>query len=201
MKSWQCLGGPGSLSYAVYDVVRRRLNRTLAAYLTAKTVQGGGTKILEAGSGPASASSLLARHPGVLSVALDLDLEALREARRRDPALPVVVGDLRHLPFRTGAFDLVWNSSTLEHLDEPHRALVEMRRIVGQSGYVFVGVPYRSGPLGFQPWVKNTRLGRWLGQVFSQQALRTAMQQACLEPIDSMSYFFRFFIGVLARKV
>jgi len=155
MKSWQFLGGPGALPYYCYDAVRKALNRKLAAYLLAKAPQGRGSKVLEAGSGPAFASSLLASNPGVFSVAMDIDIDALKEARRRDPALPVVVGDLYRFPFKMGVFDLVWNSSTLEHLAAPVRALDEMKRVAVQNGHVFVGVPYRVGPLGFQPLVKN----------------------------------------------
>jgi len=201
VKLWQLLGGPGSVPYHLFDVVRKRVNRKLAAYLVAKaSPQGRRCHVLEAGSGPAFASSLLASRPGVFSVALDIDVDALREARKRDPALPVVIGDLYSLPFKMGLFDLVWNSSTLEHLAAPDRALAEMTRVAGQKGYIFVGVPYRGGPLGFQPWIKDHRLGVWIGAVFSRGELIGQIQQARLEPVETICYFFRFFIGVLARK-
>lgn len=200
-RSWHFLGGPGSWSYRFFDARRKRLNGQLAQYLLAKGIPRAASRVLEAGSGPGHASSLLAAQRKVrLSVAADIDLEALREARRLDPALPIVVADLHHLPFRSGAFDLTWNSSTLEHVGFPGGAVGEMERVVKNGGYVFVGVPYRFGPLGFQPWIRETRLGVWIGSVFDRPRLVRMMVERGLTPVATITYFFRCFIGVLARK-
>jgi SAM-dependent methyltransferase len=140
-------------------------------------------------------------HPGVgLAAALDVDESALREAKKRNPQLSAVVGDLFQLPFQDNAFDLVFNSSTVEHLDDPGAAVCEMQRVCQQGGHVFVGVPYSLGPLAIQRAICNTRLGIWLGPVFTPRSLRTLLRQAQLEPIDSITYFWRFFVGVIARR-
>ena len=118
-KSWQ-LGSPGTLTYRLYDALRNQLNGKLVNYLLARAINHDKCKVLEAGSGPAFASSILAQDRRVgLSVAVDLDIEALHEARRRDPNLCLVVADLRNLPFRAESMDLSWNSSTVEHLPNP----------------------------------------------------------------------------------
>lgn len=198
---WQFWGGPGSWPYELFDGQRRRLNRRLVERLATRALGGGNRRVLEAGAGPAYASSLLARHRAVrLSVALDIDPEALAVARRHDPGLTAVVGDLYRLPFRTGVFDLVWNSSTLEHLEAPTAALAEMRRVARPEGYVFVGVPYRFGPLGWQPLVAATALGVWIGTVFDRRRLAHLCAEQRLVPVEAVTYFFRFFVGVLARK-
>ncbi|MBI3087361.1 MAG: class I SAM-dependent methyltransferase [Candidatus Omnitrophica bacterium] len=200
-KSWSVPGGPGSWLYRGYDALRRRLNRRLVGYLAARACLAPGSRVLEGGSGPAFASSLFARESGVaLSIAADLDAEALREARRRDPALPAVQTDLYRLPFRSGVFDLVWSSSTLEHLAAPASALEEMQRVTKDGGYLFVGVPARRGPLGFQPWIKRTRVGVWLGPVFSRAELLVLMAQQGLRPVSMLAYGWGCFVGVLARK-
>ncbi len=41
------------------------------------------------------------------------------------------------LPFRDGAFDLVFCTSVLEHLPEPDAALDEMRRVLAEGGILF----------------------------------------------------------------
>jgi SAM-dependent methyltransferase len=133
-------------------------------------------------------------------VAADLDMDALREARRRDPALPAIVADIVRLPFRTGSIDLVWNSSTFEHLDDGGGALAEMTRVTKPGGHVFIGVPYRSGPLGFQRWIARTAVGHWIGPLFGVGQLRRLVEAAQLRAVAMRVYFFRFFVGVLAVK-
>jgi len=200
IKAWQ-LGSPGTLSYRFYDWLRVRLNHKLVRYLASEALSRDGAVVLEAGSGPAFASSILAAHPKVgLSVALDIDMDALREARKRDPALALVVGDLCHLPFRRESVDLAWNSSTIEHLPDPQVALAEMHRVTRARGRVFAGVPYLFGPLGFQRLISKTSAGVWIGETFSRHQLEGMMRSAGLTPIGSILYFFRFFLGMLGSK-
>ena len=112
--------GSGTLTYRLYDALRNQLNGKLVNYLLARAINHDKCKVLEAGSGPAFASSMLAQDRRVeLSVAMDLDIEALHEARRRDPDLCLVVADLRNLPFKTESMDLSWNSSTIKHYQTP----------------------------------------------------------------------------------
>ena len=156
---------------------------------------------MDTGSGPAFASSLLAQSKGVvLSVALDIDLEALTEARQRDPSLPILVADLVHLPFACGSFSLVWNSSTMEHLTNRQAALKEMSRVTQCGGIVFIGVPYIYGPLGFQKWIAKTTIGVWIGEVFDRNKLLELVTNCGLRPKTLIYYFYRCFIGIVAEK-
>jgi len=207
-RSWQFVGRVNSRSYRLYDALRRRLNgrlvRFLAGQLPPRTPRGpdaDSVRVLEAGSGTAYASSLFRRAPGVrAAVCLDIDESALREARRRDPELLAVVGDMRRMPLKAGAFALVFNSSTVEHLEDPDAAVAEMHRVCGADGRVFVGVPYRYGPLAFQPLIRRTQIGEWLGPVFSPKALSDLLERAGLRPVASLRYFWNFFIGMVAAK-
>ncbi len=200
-KSWQ-LGSPDTFLYRVYDSLRRQLNQTLVRYLIKVTALNQNSKILEAGSGPAFGSSLFGQEIRTrLSVALDLDEEALREARKRDPKLPMLVGDLHALPFGDEVFDLVWNSSTLEHFDNPATVLKQMKQITRRGGYIFVGVPYLYGPLGFQRWIARTRVGIWLGTVFNKKQLYPLLSSDGFRIVKIRTYFFHFFIGILAQKI
>jgi SAM-dependent methyltransferase len=199
-KAWQ-LGSPETLIYRFFDWLRNGLNSRLAEYFVTRGIHRSEAVVLEAGSGPAFASSILARNPKIaLSVAADIDLEALQQARLRDPALSLVVADLNHLPFRDEAVDLCWNSSTLEHLPDPSNALTEMARVARKGGSVFVGVPNLFGPLGFQRLIRNTSPGIWIGETFSLKGLQEMMAGTHLVPRDRIFYFFRFFVGVLAGK-
>lgn len=199
-KAWQ-LGAPGTVIYELFDALRRNLNKKLVAYLLKARDDCGCLTVLEAGSGPAYASSLFSNDPRVqLAVAIDIDHEALVQARKRDPNVSLVVADLKHLPFRSDCIQISWNSSTLEHLNCPDDALCEMERVTMKGGAVFVGVPNVHGPLGFQKLIEDTSAGNWIGKTYSCSELKNMMKRADLKPKDSINYFFRFFVGVLAEK-
>ncbi|MGA8832057.1 MAG: hypothetical protein WB554_10650, partial [Desulfomonilaceae bacterium] len=88
----------------------------------------------------------------------------------------------------------------LEHLPTPNRALSEMTRVTMAGGNVFVGVPNLYGPLGFQKLLPESSIGTWIGSTFDRNELHCLMKEVNLEPQDSVYYFFRFFVGVMARK-
>lgn len=200
VKAWQ-LGAPGTGTYRLYDWLRKRLNSKLVEYLLARGIADNKTRVLEAGSGPAFASSILARDRRVdLSIAVDIDIEALHEARNRDRHLALVAADLQSLPFKNESVDLCWNSSTIEHLPSPEAALAEMHRVTRWGGKVFVGVPNLYGPLGFQRWISQTSVGVWIGTTFDGSQLKARMAEVGLQPKHTLFYFFRFFVGVLGEK-
>lgn len=49
--------------------------------------------------------------------------------------VPYVVGDIESLPFVSKAFDFVYASHVIEHVEDPTRALSELSR-VGRRGYI-----------------------------------------------------------------
>jgi len=60
---------------------------------------------------------------------------------RRNTSIPVVIGDLTRLPFRTGVFDGVTTGETLEHLDDDAGAVREISRVVKKDGTCIATVP------------------------------------------------------------
>ncbi len=77
---------------------------------------------------------------GYRVVGIDYSFEAALHVRRTSP-IPVIVGDLTMLPFRTGAFDGVTTGETLEHLDDDRGAAREIGRVVRRGGRVVATVP------------------------------------------------------------
>ena len=53
-----------------------------------------------------------------------------------------VLGDLLELPFRTGSFDWVLCTETLEHVTEPGRVVDELARVLRPGGRLCVTVPF-----------------------------------------------------------
>lgn len=52
------------------------------------------------------------------------------------------VASVYELPFDDGRFDNVLCMSVLEHLEEPQRAIAEMRRVLKSGGRIIVSVPF-----------------------------------------------------------
>ena len=53
-----------------------------------------------------------------------------------------IVASVYELPFKDGEFDTVLCMSVLEHLEEPIRAIKEMRRVLKNGGTMIVSVPF-----------------------------------------------------------
>ena len=70
----------------------------------------------------------------VLVFGLDPSWPVLVRARRRAPHVPLVRGRAEALPFRGGAFDTVVSGLVFCSVDDPERALVEVRRVLRPEG-------------------------------------------------------------------
>jgi SAM-dependent methyltransferase len=98
----------------------------------------GATRTLEVGCGTAHFTRSLAPR-AASAIGLDRSRAMLREARRRLPELPLVLGDAAELPFADRSLDLVFYVTTLEFVDDPARALREGVR-VARRGVIVVAL-------------------------------------------------------------
>jgi len=116
-------------------------------------------KVLEAGSGSALSSIFLSKKRNDDITALDISMSALHKARessiRHNVRVKLINGDIYRMPFADKAFDLVWNSGTLEHFSNPIPILKEMMRVGGNvicivpaKGPIFSLISKASGLLG-----------------------------------------------------
>ena len=87
-------------------------------------------RILDAGCGEGFISGLLYANLRDVEIAgLEYSDEAIEMARRMNPEIQFVQGDIAHMPFENGAFDIVLCTEVLEHLEKPSDALWEISRI------------------------------------------------------------------------
>lgn len=82
--------------------------------------------ILNLGSGTAHRIS----HPGLIN----LDIYPHENAH--------VAGDAHHLPFLDGSLDGVWLCAVMEHLARPFEVAAEVFRVLKDTGFVLVTVPF-----------------------------------------------------------
>ena len=87
--------------------------------------------------------------------AIDVDENEVKDASRNLPFCDVRQGNLYEIPFKDNSFDLVICSEVLEHLEEPEKALLEIKRV--SKKYVLLSVPN-------EPWFRISSLmsGKYL---------------------------------------
>ena len=97
-------------------------------------------RILDIGSGPGRHLEILRKRGYSRSLGLDLSMSLLRDARAS--GLMVAHGDMRHLPFRQGGFDLVTSFFTsfgyFATFEEDVAALSQFVSVLKPGGYLFL---------------------------------------------------------------
>ena len=105
-------------------------------------------RVLDCGVGTGALSSALLRVTDVpvRLDAVDLSPGMLEQAAARLDGADVTLrqGDVQHLPYSDGTFDLVMAAHLLEHLPDPGIALAEMTRCTRPGGTVLVCLTRRS---------------------------------------------------------
>ena len=115
--------------------------QTLADLLHGGTTYPPGSRVLEAGCGVgAQTVQLVTRSPGIDLVSVDISEESLARAKARVAAVaPEACVDFRHANLRDlpeEEFDHVFVCFVLEHLADPHAALVALRRLIKPGGTI-----------------------------------------------------------------
>lgn len=96
---------------------------------------GPGKLLLDAGCGAGMALAMAAAL-GARVTGFDASESLLAIARERVPAAMLEQGDLEHLPFADGSFDVVTGFNSFQYAGNPVKALGEARRVAKQGGVV-----------------------------------------------------------------
>jgi len=108
-----------------------------------------GRRVLEVGAGSGRDTLELA-HAGAIAEVLDYSPASLdlvrRQAREQGLEVGLVRADALAMPFRDGAFDVVFHQGLLEHFRDPRPLLAEGARITARGGREVVDVPQTVHP-------------------------------------------------------
>ena len=158
-----------------------------------------GARLLDVGGGPGYFRDEFVR-VGADYFSVDVDAHDVTGSREHR-----VVGSGMELPFRSGAFDVVYSSNVLEHVSDPWQMAEEMLRVVRPGGVVFISYTVWFGPHGGHetaPWhylggmrarrryrrrhghEPKNRFGESLFRVTVADGLRWARRQSVAEVID-----------------
>ena len=102
--------------------------------------------VLVVGCGNGTEAAFLADHFSAEVIGIDLggdwDPTAAERADLR-------VMDATDLQLPDDSFDLIYSFHALEHIDDPDKALAEMRRVLRPGGWYCIGTPNRSRLIGY----------------------------------------------------
>ena len=138
------------------------------------TAYSPGARVLEAGCGVGAQTCLLRkRSPQAFFTCIDISEKSLASARRlKDtPGFEQVTfeqADIHHLRFPDAAFDHVFVCFDLEHLDDPVKALKELKRVLRPGGTLTV-IEGDHGSCFWHPETPDSRAA-WAALIAAQQA-------------------------------
>ena len=186
----------------LFQTLRNGMNRGLVKFFRGTVFAGQqGLRVAEVACGSGYAAHLMALEPSVaLSLAADLNLDDYRQAKIKDYRAFFVLMDLFYPALYPGSMDLVWNSSSIEEISQPERALKAMARLVKSGGRIFVGVPNSCGLAGLMHLIPSRNARAWLGKTYNRAGLRRLVESVGLQLERETSYLFGIFIGALAQK-
>jgi len=104
-----------------------------------------GRRVLDAGSGAGYGSSILKTAGAAEVLGVDIDHEAVRQARARfgEPSVEFMVEDCEQLGQVTGTFGLICCFEAIEHFSQPQRFLNRAGQLLADNGVLMVSTPDR----------------------------------------------------------
>lgn len=127
-------------------------------------------------------------------IGVDLRPEGLEQIRSLDPSAMLVRADATRLPFRQDVFDVITALDVIEHVDD-HAALLEVRRVIRESGKVILSVPAMQ-------WLWSSRdVDAGHLRRYSPNLLRNALLRAHLAVVALRYYQFVLFPLIVVSRL
>jgi len=159
-------------------------------------------RLLDLGCGGGQDAGHL-RQRGYRVVGLDRTSALLAAGRCREPSLPLVLADLRQLPFQAMSFDGLWAAASLMHLPKPvaRRILIDLYRLVRPGGFLAATVTYgmKSG-IVTEGWVPGRYFARWKKDELARAVRRAGWEILELKIITNRERKGRW-LNLLAQRL
>jgi SAM-dependent methyltransferase len=113
---------------------------------------------LDVGCGKGEPMAFLNRHKRFKVIGIDIFEPYLEEAKRRKVYHALILGDVRHLPFKDRSFDVAMSLEVLEHLEEDdgERLVAELERVAREQILLTTPVgSYRQQPYDRNPYQEH----------------------------------------------
>jgi SAM-dependent methyltransferase len=126
-----------------------------------------------------------------LGIRIGVEPSGAMAARAMEKGLEVIPGTAEELPLPDESFDFALMVTTICFVDDPARALAEIRRILRPGGYVIVGFVDRETPLG-RLYLANKEKSRFYAPAtfFSAGELERLLREAGFGEIEAVQTLF-----------
>jgi SAM-dependent methyltransferase len=139
-------------------------------------------RLLDVGCGTGDLAAVFARR-GWSAAGLDPSSAAVEHARAI--GVEAVAGTLADAPWKDGEFDAILFNHSLEHIDEPARALADAARLLRPGGLLAIAVP------NFGSWQRRLFGSAWFQldlprhlQHFDRHSLSALVEAAGMRPVE-----------------
>jgi len=141
---WQCYWCEAK-KFGLDSYMRYFWKEHLTYILPALRSLSGESKVIDVGVGTGSLLKLIQKATRTEVVGLDVSRNAIREAELRFSPFKLksalILGDVFHLPFKDGSFDVVICLGLIEHFKDSLTPMSHMLKLVKEGGHAFVSVP------------------------------------------------------------
>lgn len=120
------------------------LTNAVAALKSVKGMDltGSPRRVLDVGCGRGATSKAIKKYRPDLEIwAIDIGRDSLEQAKEEPCGVNFVYGDAHKIPFPDNTFDAVFTFDVMEHLDDPARAISEIKRVLKKGGTLALSCP------------------------------------------------------------